>query len=209
MTFFVGICGGTGSGKTTLAENLVSELGEDRASIICLDSYYTDLGDLSVEEKAELNYDHPDSIDASLLAADLDQLKAGSEAASPVYDFTTHSRTKSVVITEPKEIIIVEGILLFAFESLRTRMNYLFFTHAPERTRFERRLSRDMVERARTQESVETQWAQTVKPMHDLFVEPMKHKADHIVYNTSGVMEIANDAAIRIEQRLLEHIAVG
>ncbi len=180
MTYFVGICGGSGSGKTTLATLLLEQFGEENCEVISLDSYYVDLGDMPMEERNAYNYDHPDSIDTELLAADIDTLRSGKEVAVPTYDFATHSRLETVTLVQPKPIVIIEGILLFAFESIRQRIDYLVFRDCPEPTRFERRLERDVATRGRTPESVKAQFAATVKPMHDLFVEPYKHKAHHI-----------------------------
>ena len=180
MSYFVGICGGSGSGKTTLAKRLLEQFGPTNCEVISLDSYYVDLGDMPMEERSAYNYDHPDSIDTELLAADIDKLRQGKEVAVPTYDFATHSRLETVTLVQPKPVVIIEGILLFAFESIRQRLDYLVFRDCPEPTRYERRLERDVATRGRTPESVETQFATTVKPMHDLFVEPYKHKAHHI-----------------------------
>lgn len=192
MTYFVGICGGSGSGKTTLAKRLLDQFGEENCEVISLDSYYVDLGDMPMEERSDYNYDHPDSIDTELLAADIDRLRAGNEVAVPTYDFATHSRLKKVTLIQPKPIVIIEGILLFAFESIRQRIDYLVFRDCPEQIRFDRRLERDVATRGRTPDSVKSQFATTVKPMHDLFVEPYKHKAHYITPHGKELDEQVN-----------------
>jgi len=189
MSIFIGICGGTGSGKSTLATRLQEEIGAEQSTTITFDSYYHGLDQQIASDPKDINFDHPNSVDVSRLCQDLDDLSQGIEVAVPDYDFKTHSRTQSINLVEPKPIIILEGILLFAFESIRNRMDYLVFRDCPEQIRFERRRERDIAERGRTPESVRDQFYKSVKPMHDLFVQPFKHKADYITLHNSNIEE--------------------
>ncbi|MEM9563248.1 MAG: uridine kinase [Actinomycetota bacterium] len=174
----VGVCGGSGSGKTTLAHRLVEALGADQAICLSFDSYYRDLAELSVEERAQVNFDHPDSLDVAMLVDHLRLLRGGREIAVPHYDFVNHTRSADIDLVEPHRYVIVEGILLFAFPEIRAELDVLVFRQCDEATRAERRLRRDVTERGRSPESVRQQWATTVQPMHELHVEPYARHAD-------------------------------
>ena len=181
----LGVCGGSGSGKTTFCEQLVQLLGADRVAYLRQDDYYKDLTHLSPEDRARVNFDHPDSIEFSLLTTHLDFLSSGREIAVPRYDFASHCRTTIQQILSPKPIVLVEGILLFADVQTSLRLQHKIFIDASEQVRFQRRLRRDIRERGRTPESVEWQFQSTVSPMHNLFVEPKKIIADRIVSGES------------------------
>ncbi len=172
MTLLIGICGGSGSGKTTLATMVAQHFGHRRSATFAFDSYYLDQAHLGPTERALVNFDHPDSLDVDLFVQHLQDLRAGSEIAVPVYDFSTHSRTNDVHIIDPKPIVVVEGILLLAFPEIRECLDLTVYRDCPEQTRFDRRLARDVAERGRTPQSVADQFAATVKPMHDQFVQP-------------------------------------
>lgn len=177
----LGVCGGSGSGKTTFCELLVSLLGPDRVAYLRQDDYYKDLTHLVPEERAKVNFDHPDSIEFGLLVTHLDFLASGRDVAVPRYDFSSHCRTAIQQIMSPKPLVLVEGILLFADMSIASRLHHKVFIDASEDVRFQRRLRRDVRERGRTPESVEWQFQSTVQPMHNLFVEPKKSIADRVV----------------------------
>lgn len=177
----VGVCGGSGSGKTTLAHLVVEKLGPSHAAGLAFDSYYNDHSHLDPADRAEVNYDHPNSLDGELLGAHLAALTKGSEIAVPVYDFATHTRTGDVEIIEPKPIVVVDGILLLAYADIRSQLHLSVYRECPEKIRFARRQARDVSERGRTPESVAAQFAATVQPMHTKFVEPSKDHADIII----------------------------
>lgn len=177
----IGICGGTGSGKTTITRRVVEALPENNAVVLSHDWYYKGRHELSVEERAQLNYDHPDSIDTPLLVGHLQRLRAGEAIERPTYDFATHSRLPEVVRIEPRPAIIVEGILIFESASLRELMDVKIFVDTDADIRFIRRLKRDVNKRGRTVESVVDQYTATVRPMHLEFVEPSKRFADVII----------------------------
>ena len=179
--YFIGICGGSGSGKTTFCRQMVNLLGEERVLHISQDSYYKDLTHLPLEERAKINFDHPDIIEFPLLVSHLDELFFGKTILMPRYDFSRHIRINNSDIIMPKPIVLVEGILLFSDEDTQKRLNHKVFIDAPEQIRFERRLKRDVKERGRTAESVNSQFQACVKPMHNLFVEPARNKADQII----------------------------
>lgn len=179
--YFVGICGGSGSGKTTFCQQMVKLLGEERVLHISQDSYYRDLTHLPLEERAKINFDHPDTIEFPLLVSHLDELFFGRTILLPRYDFSNHIRIENSDIIVPKPIVLVEGILLFSDDDTRKRLNHKVFIDVPEDIRFERRLHRDVKERGRTVESVHSQFQASVKPMHNLFVEPTRSNADQII----------------------------
>ncbi len=177
----VGVAGGSGSGKTTVVRRIVESLGDDQVTVIEHDRYYRDRNDLRLEERAALNYDHPDSLETDLLVRHLHELRAGRTIEAPTYDFARHARQS---ITEPvaaRRAIIVEGILIFSDAALRALMDVKVFVDADADTRFIRRLQRDITDRGRTLPSVIEQYLGTVKPMHLEFVEPSKRYADIIV----------------------------
>jgi uridine kinase len=177
----IGIAGGTASGKTTLANILLSESGKGNAVIIRLDNYYRNRTDLSFEKRAALNYDHPDAFDVALVIEHLKSLKGGTSIQQPTYDFVNHLRAKNTLKTNPAPVIIVEGILTFAITEVLALLDFKIFVDTPADIRVLRRVQRDIEERGRNFKSVTNQYIQTVRPMHDLFVEPSKIHADIIV----------------------------
>lgn len=178
MGTLIGVCGGSGSGKTTLARRLADSLGAEVATCISFDSYYHDHSDLTVEQRARVNFDHPDSLDAGLLVEHLAALRDGNEVAVPVYDFATHTRSGDLDIVTPHRFVIVEGILLFAFPEVRDILDYMIFRECPEEVRAARRFKRDVEKRGRTPDSVRRQWAETVQPMHEIYVDPFAQYAN-------------------------------
>jgi uridine kinase len=176
----VGIAGGTGSGKTTLAERIKEAFPED-SILINQDCYYKDLSHLSFDERAKMNFDHPSSLDFSLLCEHLIELKSGRSIQRPVYNFHTHRRESSMQLVEPAHLIIAEGILLLAVPEIRKLFDLKIFVDTDDDIRVLRRIERDMKERSRDFDSVKTQYISSVKPMHDAFVEPSKQYADVIV----------------------------
>jgi uridine kinase len=176
-SIIIGLCGGSGSGKTTLARELADLLGRPRCRVISFDSYYHDLSHMTTEQRAAVNFDAPESLDVGLMASHLDHLRGGTRIGVPVYDFASHTRSGDIVMIEPTDYVIIEGILLFAFEEIRRRLDYRVFIDCPADIRYQRRLMRDLSERGRTEDSVRTQWAETVAPMHDLHVQPFARHA--------------------------------
>ena len=176
----IGIAGGSGSGKTTFAGMLLAHLGADRASIVYQDSYYIDRSQ-QFHGDGSLNFDHPDAIDWALMVQQLQDLHDGKSIAVPTYDFVTHKRTHETRIIEPVDYVIVDGILIFVPEAVRELFDVRFFIETSEPLRYQRRLERDVEQRARTPEGVRIQYENTVRPMHDLFVEPSKQYAHHIL----------------------------
>ena len=179
--FVIGVAGGSGSGKTTVVRRIVESIGGDQVSLLEHDRYYRDRNDLRLEERAALNYDHPDSLETDLLVHHVNELRAGRRIEKPEYDFARHQREPTTVPVEPRRAIIVEGILIFTDAALRRLMDVKVFVDADDDTRFIRRLQRDITERGRTVSSVIEQYLGTVKPMHLEFVEPSKRYADVII----------------------------
>jgi uridine kinase len=179
--FVIGVAGGSGSGKTTVVRRIVESIGDDRVSLLEHDRYYRDRLDLRLEERAALNYDHPDSLETDLLVQHVHELRAGRTVEVPSYDFARYQRHRRTVTLEPRRAIIVEGILIFSDPALRKLMDVKVFVDADDDTRFIRRLQRDIAERGRTVGSVIEQYLGTVKPMHLEFVEPSKRYADIII----------------------------
>ena len=177
----VGICGGTGSGKTTVARRVVEAVGEERALLLAQDSYYKDGSHFPMEERARINFDHPDALDTNLLINQLKMLKQNLPVDQPVYDFTTHTRKPERVRLEPRPIIVVEGILIFVNRELRDLFDLKAFVDTDADIRFIRRLRRDISKRGRTLESVIQQYLETVRLMHFEFVEPSKRFADVVI----------------------------
>jgi uridine kinase len=177
----IGVAGGTGSGKTTVSSAILDRVGRDEIAYLQHDSYYRDRSHLPPEERANANFDHPDALESELLARHLRSLKAGQDADVPIYDFTTHTRRQETVRVEARNVILVEGILIFAEKALRELMDIKVFVDTDADVRFIRRLQRDISERGRTVESVIRQYTETVRPMHLEFVEPSKRYADIIV----------------------------
>lgn len=177
----IGICGGTGSGKTTIARRIVDEVGAENVILLEQDSYYRNLVDMPLDERHLANFDHPDSIDSDMLVNHLKRLKDGLTVEMPVYDFKTHTRTGEVDILHPKPVVMVEGILIFAESRILDQLDIRVFVDTPDDIRFIRRLQRDIRERGRTTDSVIEQYFATVRPMHMEFVEPSKRHADMII----------------------------
>ena len=183
----LGIAGGSGAGKTTLAKAVFKELGGvEHCVYLTHDHYYKDQSHKTLEERSKTNFDHPDSLETDLLVEHLKALKAGRAANLPTYDFATHSRTPVTTYVHPKPVIIVEGILVFTHPLLCEEMDIKVFVDADADTRAVRRINRDMIERGRTLDSVMQQYQATVKPMHNQFVEPSKAQADVIVNSETG-----------------------
>jgi len=176
----IGIAGGSGSGKTTLTKRIAEQLGSD-VTVLTHDSYYRAHHEMTYEERTQLNYDHPDSYETSLLAEHLAALRRGEPIECPVYDFSIYDRTDETVTIHPSRVIIVEGILIFCDEELRDLMDIKIFVDCDASVRILRRAQRDMEERGRSIESVINQYLATVKPMHDAFVEPSKRYANLII----------------------------
>lgn len=187
----IGIAGGSGSGKTTVAQEILNRVGPERIAYLPHDAYYKDLSGLPPVQRAEVNFDHPNSLDNDLLISHVEQLKAHKPAKLPVYDFSTHSRTSQTLLIAPRNVIIVEGILIFAEPELRRLFDVKIFVDTDSDIRFIRRLQRDISERGRNTESVIHQYLKTVRPMHMEFVEPSKRYADIIIpeggFNTAAV----------------------
>jgi uridine kinase len=177
----IGICGGTGSGKTTIANRILESVSADEVVFIQQDVYYRNLKDMPLDYRNAANFDHPDALDNDLLVNHLKKLSAGEPVELPVYDFRTHTRLPSTTPIEPKRIVILEGILIFAEPRLRELMDIKVFVDTPDDIRFIRRLRRDIAERGRTLDSVIEQYVNTVRPMHIQFVEPSKRYADVII----------------------------
>ena len=179
--YVIGIAGGTGSGKTTFSRELVASLMTNRIVYISHDSYYRDLSNLPFSERVKVNFDHPDSLETDLLIKHLETLCRGEAVDVPVYDFVQHTRSQEVEHIEPKPVILVEGILIFAVKELRDLMDMKIFVDTDADIRFMRRLTRDIEERGRSLKSVCDQYINVVRPMHEAFVEPSKVYADIIV----------------------------
>lgn len=198
----IGIAGGTGSGKTTVARAIYDRVGRDRIEWISHDSYYRNFDALSHDERARINFDHPDSLETELLVRHLDVLAKGSSVEIPMYDFATHARKHETQRVEPRRVIIVEGILVLAEPELRRRINIKLFVDTPADIRFVRRLVRDIQMRGRSLDSVVEQYMNTVRPMHEEFVEPSKRYADLIIPE-GGENQVALDAIISRVEHLL------
>ena len=199
----IGIAGGTGSGKTSLARAIYDRVGRDRIEWISHDSYYRDFEALTPDEKHHINWDHPDTLETELLARHLDVLCKGATVDVPVYDFAAYARkTDETHHVEPRKVVIVEGILVLAEPELRKRIDIKLFVDTPADVRFLRRLMRDIKTRGRSVESVIEQYMTTVRPMHEEFVEPSKRYADLIIPE-GGENLVAIDAIIARVERLL------
>ncbi len=187
----IGIGGGTGSGKTTVVDQIVADLPEGQVTVISQDSYYKDLSHLSMEDRKKVNFDHPNAIDFPLLCQHLIELKEGRNILQPVYSFVEHNRTEETVLTSPTNVLVVEGILILTDQSIRSLFDIKVFVHADSDERLIRRLKRDIAERGRDLDEVLTRYQSTLKPMHQQFIEPTKEFADIIIpnnrYNTVAV----------------------
>ncbi|MCK0130857.1 uridine kinase [Flavobacteriaceae bacterium F08102] len=187
----IGIAGGTGSGKTTVVNQIINELPSADVTLISQDSYYKQTDHLSLEERSKINFDHPRAIDFDLLIDHLKKLRKKKTINQPVYSFAAHNRTKDTLVTHPSKVVIIEGILIFSHKELRDLFDIKVFVHADSDERLIRRLRRDIQERSRDMEEVLQRYQNTLKPMHDEFIEPMKEFADIIIpnnkYNTVAV----------------------
>ena len=179
-TLVIGIAGGTGSGKTTLTENIIAAFGEN-ISVLHHDSYYKAHDDMPYEVRCKLNYDHPDAFDTALFLEHIRRLKAGHSVQVPIYDYTVHNRSPKSVTVQPARVLVVEGILIFWERTLCDEMDIRIYVDTDADERILRRILRDVKERGRTLESVVEQYRSTVKPMHEQFVEPSKRRADIII----------------------------
>jgi len=200
----IGIAGGSGSGKTTLMKNLIQHFG-DVITVLSHDNYYKRRDELTYEERCLLNYDEPDAFDTSLMVYQLDQLRHGQSIECPVYDFTIHNRSNETIRLVPQPVIIVEGILIFENQPLRELMDIRIFVDTDADVRLCRRIKRDVNKRGRTLESVLLQYQNTVKPMHEKYVEPSKKFAD-IVVPEGGKNLVALDMIMGRIQRHLEEV---
>lgn len=204
IPIIIGIAGGTGSGKTTVANVILDAVGRHRIAYLPHDAYYRDLTDLPPVQKAEVNFDHPNSLETELMIEHVKELKAGKPVDIPVYDFSTHSRTDKTIHVEPQRVIIVEGILIFAEKKLRELFDMKLFVDTDPDIRFIRRLQRDIAERGRTMSTVINQYLGTVRPMHLEFVDPSKRYAD-VIIPEGGLNQVAMDMVIaRIEALLMK-----
>jgi uridine kinase len=179
----IGIAGGTGSGKTTVVNKIIQELPTDEVCVISQDSYYNATDNLSYAERTKINFDHPRAIDFDLIVAHLKELKEGKTIDQPVYSFVTHNRTVDVIKTHPRKVVIIEGILIFNNEELRNLFDIKIFVHADTDERLIRRVRRDINDRGRDINEVLTRYQDTLKPMHQQFIEPTKNYADIIIPN--------------------------
>ncbi|MCU0862168.1 MAG: uridine kinase [Planctomycetes bacterium] len=200
--FTVAIAGGSGSGKTSLTRALVGLLGQHGCAVLDHDSYYRDLSHLPPAARAEVNFDHPESLESDLLASHLERLRQGLPVERPIYDFSVHSRTGSTRRVEPRPVIVCEGILLLAVPELRSAFDLRVYVDAPPDVRALRRVQRDIVERGRTVESVVQQYMETVRPMHERFVEPARETADLVLSWQHPPHELAATVMTMLRGRL-------
>jgi uridine kinase len=198
----IGVAGGTGSGKTTVAFAILEKVGWNRIALIQHDSYYYDASNLPLEERARLNFDHPDALETPLLVEHLKMLRAGQPVQIPTYDFRSHTRLTETRLVNPEPVILVEGILIFAEPALRELFDVKIFVDADADIRFMRRLERDLKERGRSLDSVIDQYMTTVRPMHLEFVEPSKRYA-HVIIPEGGHNTVALDMVVARVQTLL------
>jgi uridine kinase len=199
----IGIAGGSGSGKTTVAQEVLARVGAEKISFLPHDAYYKDFGNLSFSQRSSINFDHPDSLETDLLIAHIKQLKKHKPVDLPIYDFKTHSRTAKTILIEPHPVILVDGILIFAEPELRELFDVKIYVDTDSDIRFIRRLQRDITERSRTVESVIVQYQQTVRPMHLKFVEPSKRYAD-VIIPEGGFNIVAMEMVVARVQALLD-----
>ena len=205
----IGICGGTGSGKTTVANRILESVSASEVVFIQQDSYYRNLKDLPLDYRRAVNFDHPDALDNDLLVHHVRRLKAGESVELPIYDFKTHSRLNETILIEPKPIVIVEGILIFSDPRLLEQMDIKVFVDTPDDIRFIRRLRRDIAERGRTVDSVIEQYLATVRPGHILFVEPSKRYADVIIPEGGHNLVSIDLISGKIRERLASALSVS
>jgi uridine kinase len=204
----IGIAGGTGSGKTTVAQAILRRVGANRIAFLPHDAYYRDLREMPLEERRKLNFDHPDSLETELMIEQLKTLKSWQPVDLPVYDFATHRRIDRTVLVEPQPIVLVEGILIFYEIELRKLFDVKIFVDTDADIRFIRRLQRDISERGRTAESVMKQYLETVRPMHMEFVEPSKRYAD-VIIPEGGFNAVALDMVVSRIEALLGLLGKG
>jgi uridine kinase len=197
-----GVAGGTASGKTTVARNILHAVGAEQIAYLPHDAYYKDISHLPFAERAKVNYDHPNSLETSLLVKHIKQLQRGRPVSVPVYDFTRHLRTEETISVEPSPIILVDGILIFTKRKLRELMDIKVYVDTDADVRFIRRLQRDMEERGRSLASVVNQYLETVRPMHLKFVEPSKRHADVIIPG-GGMNRVAMEMVVARMKALL------
>lgn len=200
--YTIGICGGSGSGKSTVTRRIVEAFGNDHIVVIEQDSYYRDQTHLPYEERIQTNYDHPDAFDTSLMVSQIRSLQQGKPIEKPLYDYTRHTRKTETVRVEPRPILILEGILLFFDRGLRDTMDLKVYVETDADVRILRRIRRDMKERGRTLDSVIDQYLETVRPSHLQFVEPSKRYAD-IIFPDGGYNEVGIDLLVARLQREL------
>ena len=209
----IGICGGTGSGKTTVANRILESVSASEVAFLQQDSYYRNLDEMPLDIRQAVNFDHPDAIDNDLLVEHARTLKAGNAVELPLYDFRTHTRLGATLRMEPKPIIIIEGILIFADPRLREQMDIKVFVDTPDDIRFIRRLRRDIAERGRTADYVIEQYLTTVRPMHMQFVEPSKRYADVIIpeggHNLVSIDLISGKIRERLASAVVSHASGG
>ena len=184
----IGVFGGTGSGKTTIVNQIVSDFNASDIQVISQDAYYKDNSSITYEERCLLNFDHPEAIDFELLYEHLSALKNGENIQQPIYDFKTHNRTDKTLQISPKKILILEGILIMNYPKLRSLLDLKVFIETNSDMRMERRVKRDITERGRTPKEVMDRYLNNLKPMHDQFIEPMKMHADLIVENHKNTL---------------------
>ncbi len=204
----IGICGGTGSGKTTVARRILENVSDEQVVFFQQDSYYRNVEDMPIELRHQINFDHPDALDNDLFINHIKALRAGEAIKMPVYDFSIHTRKAETIHVEPKPIMIIEGILIFVDAALRSLMDIKIFVDTNDDLRFIRRLQRDVNERGRTVESVIKQYLETVRPMHEQFVEPSKRYADVIIpeggYNEVGIDLISGKIRAQLQKELVK-----
>jgi uridine kinase len=205
----IGICGGTGSGKTTVANSILESVNASEVAFIQQDSYYRNLKDLPLDYRQAVNFDHPDALDNDLLVHHIRKLKAGGSVELPIYDFRTHTRLNDTVLIEPKPIVIIEGILIFVDPRLLEQMDIKVFVDTPDDIRFIRRLKRDIAERGRAVDTVIEQYLNTVRPMHMQFVEPSKRYADVIIPEGGHNLVSIDLISGKIRERLSSALATS
>ena len=204
----IGICGGTGSGKTTIARAIVDAVGSENVVLVEQDSYYRNLADMPLDDRHHANFDHPDAIDSDMLVNHVKRLKLGQPIDIPIYDMVTHTRSDRVEVIEPRPVVIVEGILIFAEPRILELLDVRVFVDTPDDIRLIRRLRRDINERGRTFERTLDQYEKTIRPMHFEFVEPSKRFADVIIPEGGQTDTSIQMLCSLVRERLIEQEAV-